>query len=229
MKGHWFSIGRGERLVLLMVAILVAAGFLMALLPGGKTSSAVSSAADSFSITDTPILRGSDMPHKLSATVRLRDTLLTNEHYAGPPAHLRHKPKETLPKGVTLDLNTADSLLLLRVPGIGPAFARRILKLRSRLGGFYTVMQLQEVYGMDYDRFLALRPYFRIVTPPATYPLHSLEAESLPEHPYLSWSQRDALKKWLRREGKIDSWSTLMRLEVFTGEDSIRLSPYFPE
>ncbi len=228
MKGHWFSIGRGERLVLLMVALLVATGFLMVLLPGSKTVPTIS-ATDSVPTTDTPTLRGSDTPQKLSAAVRHRDTLLTNEHYVGPPTHLRHTPKDVLPKGVTLDLNTADSLLLLRVPGIGPAFARRILNLRRRLGGFYTVMQLQEVYGMDYDRFLALRPYFRIVTPPATYPLYSLDAESLPEHPYLNWMQRDALKKWLRREGKIDSWSTLMRLDVFTCEDSIRLSPYFPE
>src|SRR5665647_1059817 len=47
-----------------------------------------------------------------------------------------------------LDLNSADSLHLLEIPGIGPVFASRIIRYRTLLGGYYAVDQLREVYGM---------------------------------------------------------------------------------
>ena len=120
-----------------------------------------------------------------------------------------------------------DRLTLLRIPGVGPAFAHRILALRERLGGYYTVLQLQEVYGMDEDKFLALRPWFVIKTPPKHFALTSLRADSLPWHPYLSRAQSSTLRKLLLRHGKRLSWSLLRAEGAFTREDSIRLSPYF--
>lgn len=55
-------------------------------------------------------------------------------------------------KKVLVDLNTADSVTLLTLYGIGPAFAKRIIKYRNLLGGFYSKNQLLEVYGFDQDR-----------------------------------------------------------------------------
>jgi hypothetical protein len=49
----------------------------------------------------------------------------------------------------TIDMNAADSLAWVALPGIGPGFAKRILKFKEQLGGFYQVSQLKEVYGMD--------------------------------------------------------------------------------
>ena len=42
----------------------------------------------------------------------------------------RYPPRESnkFPEGTIVDLNRADSLTLQRVPGIGPTFARRIVK-----------------------------------------------------------------------------------------------------
>ena len=52
-----------------------------------------------------------------------------------------------------LELNTADSLDLQQLKGIGPGYARRIIAWREKLGGFYDKRQLLEVYGMDTLRF----------------------------------------------------------------------------
>lgn len=52
-----------------------------------------------------------------------------------------------------IELNTADSVLLLDLYGIGPSFSRRIVKYRELLGGYYEVGQLLEVYGMDQERY----------------------------------------------------------------------------
>ena len=53
----------------------------------------------------------------------------------------------------TIELNSADSIKLLKLKGIGPVFAGRIIKFRNLLGGFYTKEQLMEVYGFDSIRF----------------------------------------------------------------------------
>lgn len=157
------------------------------------------------------------------------DSLQVNKHYVGPPAHLRRDKGHKFTTKQVLDLNKVDSVTLTKVPGIGPAFARRILALRERLGGYYTVMQLQEVYGMDADKYYALKGWFRIGTKPRQYPLTELKADELPKHLYLSWEQVRTMNKLLYRYGRISSWRQLMREPAFTRDDSIRLSPYFVE
>lgn len=233
MRENWFTMGRGERLVLLLITLLLVSLCFMLLMPSGKTGTAGLMAAPTDTLTDfqknlKPVAVTPEKHPELHTKQR-KDTIITDEHYVGPPVHLKTSSVQKLKSGSMVDINTADSVLLTRVPGIGAAFARRIVRLRERLGGFYTVMQLQEVYGMDYDRYLAVKPYFRVSTGPVRYPLCELNADELPEHPYLSWAQRDAIKKVIRREGRIRSWQRLMRLDEFTREDSIRLSPYFTE
>ena len=45
-----------------------------------------------------------------------------------------------------VEINTADTNQLIELPGIGPAFARGIVKYRDRLGGFRSLDQLNEVW-----------------------------------------------------------------------------------
>lgn len=52
-----------------------------------------------------------------------------------------------------LDLNSADSIELVSLPGIGPYFARKIIDYRERLGGFAQSEQLMEIYGIDKERY----------------------------------------------------------------------------
>ena len=60
-----------------------------------------------------------------------------------------YKPENSF----TIELNSADSIKLLKLKGIEPVFAGRIIKFRNLLGGFYTKEQLMEVYGFDSIRF----------------------------------------------------------------------------
>jgi competence protein ComEA len=65
-------------------------------------------------------------------------------------------------KKTIIELNDADSLDLLEIKGVGPAFAHRILRYRDKLGGFYAKEQLMEVYGMDSSRFAQIKDYCSI-------------------------------------------------------------------
>lgn len=151
---------------------------------------------------------------------------IRTDRYPGPPPETK-RPEAYLPKlkpGATIDLNTADTTLLKRVPGIGSSFARRIVKYRDLLGGYYVVEQLQEVYGMDRERYDAIYPYFTVGT--AVRPL-TLTIDSISYHPYLSWRHKRALRRLLEEEQPLD-WSHLMATGDFTRDDSLRLAPYMP-
>lgn len=151
---------------------------------------------------------------------------IRTDRYPGPLPKTK-RPEAYLPKlkpGATIDLNTADTTLLKRVPGIGSSFARRIVKYRDLLGGYYVVEQLQEVYGMDRERYDAIYPYFTVGT--AVRPL-TLTIDSISYHPYLSWRHKRALRRLLEEEQPLD-WSHLMATGDFTRDDSLRLAPYMP-
>lgn len=151
---------------------------------------------------------------------------IRTDRYPGPPPEAK-RTEAYLPKlkpGATIDLNSADTTLLKRVPGIGSSFARRIVKYRDLLGGYYVVEQLQEVYGMDRERYDAIHPYFTVGT--AVRPL-TLTIDSISYHPYLSWRHKRTLRRLLEEEQPLD-WSHLMATGDFTRDDSLRLAPYMP-
>jgi competence protein ComEA len=52
-------------------------------------------------------------------------------------------------KKIRLGINTADSIALLEVNGIGPFYAGEIVKYRKKLGGYVNINQLTEIYKID--------------------------------------------------------------------------------
>ncbi len=65
-------------------------------------------------------------------------------------------PDEPVHK-VAVDLNSADSILLLSLPGIGPYYASKILDFRRRTGGFAYTGQLMDIKGIDIEKFNLLK------------------------------------------------------------------------
>ena len=207
------SLGRAERKVLILLALVLTSALALYALTTRDQPKANEGAS-------TPSIIA---PQR--GKTGHRDTLITDEHYIGPVD--KGRQVEKFRHYVSLDLNTVDSLTLLRVPGIGPSFAHRILSLRQRLGGYYTVLQLQEVYGMNEEKFLELRPWFTIKTMPIVHRLSELRADSLPWHPYLRRETMRTLRQMVLRHGRKLSWRLLRSEGTFTRDDSIRLSPYF--
>lgn len=143
------------------------------------------------------------------------------------PQHSNYKPtSDKFPVGTIVELNQADTLTLKKIPGIGSTFARRITRYRELLGGFYTVEQLAEVYGIDEERYNNLYPWFQTdTTSLRPLPVNQLSYKELLRHPYLNASQVRQIER-LRRKAPLRSWNDLILLEEFTDIDRQRLRPY---
>ncbi len=99
-----------------------------------------------------------------------------------------------------VELNTADSLTLLDINGIGPAFAKRILKYRSLLGGFVSVEQLKEVYGFTDEMFEKIKPNVTVNADLIKkLNLNKDDFKSINKHPYLSYELTKTLFDWRKK------------------------------
>lgn len=139
--------------------------------------------------------------------------------------------REKFPAGTVTELNTADTATLQKVPGIGSAFSRRIVGYRRLLGGYASVSQLAEVYGIDEERYESLKQWFRVdTTLIRRLPVNILPVDSLGRHPYLSYRQARLLKQCAARlKRPLAGWQDIdacPQFNEFPEADRLRLAPY---
>jgi competence protein ComEA len=65
----------------------------------------------------------------------------------------------------TVNLNTATAEQLQKLPGVGPATAKRILEYRQKNGNFKKVEELMNVRGIGEKTFLKMKPQLTVTTP----------------------------------------------------------------
>lgn len=143
-------------------------------------------------------------PNKTKNTLKDKSPTLTgnNSYPTGKKrkGYTLYTRTEKYAPGTLVELNTADTTILKKVPGIGSTFARRIMKYRELLGGFYDVSQLAEVYGIDEERYQALAPWFIADTLHVRrLEVNALPAAALRKHPYLDYRQAKAIEQ-LRKQ-----------------------------
>ncbi|WFE86290.1 ComEA family DNA-binding protein [Parabacteroides chongii] len=149
-----------------------------------------------------------------------RETKNTSERKYFPPT-------EKYPVGTIVELNTADTTILKKVPGIGSTFARRIVKYRELLGGFYSVSQLCEVYGIDEERYNAMKSWFSVdKSAICKLFVNRVYIQDLYRHPYINKQQARIIEQLRKQKGKLTGWENFQLLEEFTDTDKERLTPY---
>ena len=124
-----------------------------------------------------------------------------------------------------LDLNTADSLQLISLRGIGPYYAHKILEYRRKLGGVFTSKeQLLEIDGFDADRLAGFARGVETSPKSPRFTLWDADRSQLASHPYIG---SYAAKGILRYKSVADTadWTLehLVENGVLKQEDATRL------
>ncbi len=122
-----------------------------------------------------------------------------------------------------VDLNTADTTLLKRIPGIGSHFAKSIIRYREKLGGFINVEQLAEINNFPMETL----DWFSVSTPQIKkININKADFKQMAAHPYIGYDNTKRIKNYVRLDGYIKSVEQLRRMNIFTDEELERLLPY---
>jgi|GEM_PF-2651192 len=120
-------------------------------------------------------------------------------------------------------LNTADEETLRQIRGIGEVFASRIIRFRELLGGYHSVEQLKEVFGMEPDLVDRNAEKFLIDSSRVVkIDWQSAEFREVLSHPYMDYDDVVCIFQ-MRREGTTDA--TKLK-KCFDAELWGKISPY---
>ncbi len=130
---------------------------------------------------------------------------------------------------LSIELNTADTTALIALPGIGPAFARSIVKYRNSLGGYVSLDQLSEVYILKDkpDAVLKLKEILILDTLMVQrIPINTCTAEDLAAHPYFRWKLAKPLIAYRTQHGPFASVEDIQGCALIDAALLRKLAPY---
>ena len=246
MWKDFFYFSRRERQGILMLIVLIAGIFLGKYLFTPKASfpaeiefevsksnenrEVISDKTDEHKIQNSYVSAGQKkyyVPTKPNQPAEKRSYYTPSVESRALPKQNHYPATEKFAQGTVIDLNTSDTLQLMKIPGIGTAFAKRITSYRNLLGGYYRLEQLQEVYGMYEELYEKIVPYLQTDTNKiSSIPINTASLEKLKSHPYINFYQAKAIIEMRKKKGKLVNIHELHLLEEFTTEDLERIKHY---
>ena len=136
------------------------------------------------------------------------------------------KPIYTPKKTATItkfDLNTADTTQLMQIKGIGKVYANRIIKYRDILGGFNTIDQVGETYGIDPTVIPELKKYGMLNSSVKKIKINELDNF---RHPYLKYNQVKVILAYRKQHGNFQSVEDLRQIKILDEETISKIAPY---
>lgn len=142
--------------------------------------------------------------------------------------YAERKPEiKEVKKRIMLELNTADSIELLTLYGIGPSFAKRIIKYRTLLGGFYSKQQLLEVFGFDQEKLDKIEGVIDVnAAGIKKININKVRTDELKKHPYLDYYTAKAIVDQRIILGKFTSITQIKEIPLIHDELFIKIRNY---
>ncbi len=126
-----------------------------------------------------------------------------------------------------IDLNTVDTIALNRLRGIGNKLSQRIVNFREKLGGFYSLEQLNEVYGLNLEIVESIKPRFNNQLKPfRLININTITAEELGQHPYVKKRLAQIIVNYRTQHGAFKSIDELLNVKVLDEKTFEKLKNY---
>lgn len=131
---------------------------------------------------------------------------------------------------IVLDINSADSIEWVNLPGIGPYLTSRILKYKYALGGFSSVDQIAEVYGMKPETIELIKEKIRCDDQGGSsirkINLNTATKEELNAHPYINTKQAMIIINFRIQHGAFNRVEDLLNADCFNTLEFDKIKPY---
>ena len=126
-----------------------------------------------------------------------------------------------------IDINSADTEDLMTLPKMTSYCASMIVRYRKKLGGYYSIKQLKEVWGMDSSMFKALAA--KVKTDSAALHkinINSADIKQLAFHPYIRYYLAKAIVNYRDEHGLFASLAALHKMAAIDDSTYAKIVPY---
>ncbi len=131
-------------------------------------------------------------------------------------------------KIVILDINQATKEDLIKVYGIGPALSDRILKLKDLLGGFVSMEQMNDIWGLSPEVVENLNKNFKVSVLPKVnkVDINNASIKELMLFPYFKYALAKAIVTYRSMNGDFKNNADLTKINGFPNEKLNVISLY---
>lgn len=157
---------------------------------------------------------------RLASSVKNEKTLSLESKSVSPvPVRTLNSP---------FDINLADTAKFRTLRGIGPVYAQRIVNFRDALGGFHSVEQIGDVYGISEELFFSIKESFYVGEREVRQlKVNQVAVEDLAKHPYISRKQASAIIAYRLQHGLFQSIKDFNKIYLLDSVFLRKIEPYF--
>ncbi|RYG44325.1 MAG: helix-hairpin-helix domain-containing protein [Chitinophagaceae bacterium] len=126
------------------------------------------------------------------------------------------------------DINKADTTQLMRIRGIGSKRAQWIINRRDKLGGFYSINQVSEVFGLDSAVVDSVQKYTFVAPDFSPKPIYinTITVDDLGRHPYFDFKIAKAIVAYRAQHGNFRKPEDLLKVKLVKPEVLQKARPY---
>jgi competence ComEA-like helix-hairpin-helix protein len=121
-------------------------------------------------------------------------------------------PKKDERSVSVIDINKADSTAWESLPGIGPTLARRIILYREKLGGFFEVSQLLEVWGLQDSVLQKSKNRLILGGGIKKIDINLATFEALKTHPYIGYKSANVIINYRNQHGNFNRLEDIQKI-----------------
>lgn len=158
---------------------------------------------------------------------RLMPFVRIKEHPYPLPGNATNDTKVYTSKNISpVDVNTSDTAAFIALPGIGSKLSMRITSFRQKLGGFYSIDQVGETFGLPDSVFQKIRSSLLISGEIRKININKATVDEMKVHPYIRYNLANAIVQYRTQNGAYSSVTDIKKIMIVDEALYKKLSPY---
>ncbi len=127
-----------------------------------------------------------------------------------------------------IEINSADTSELVKLNGIGAKLSMNIIQYRKQLGGFYTINQLNEVYGISPETFTKIKNQIWVnQSKIQKINLNEITYNELNQHPYFKGNLcKEIIDLRKKKDYHLENIEEIKEIALINDEIFRKIAPY---